>query len=233
MTRSSIHEYADAVRLRYRVAVRKERSRLLDEFCQTTGYHRKAAVRLLGRKAARGARGAGRPRQYDGAVAAALEQVWLASNTVCSKRLSPFMGELIESLEWHGELTVTTAVRAQLLQLSAATIDRLLAPVRQRHHRLPRPPSRPFLKRRPEPVSRQSGALVRIVSLDSLEMRASGAKGKVQGTPSLSCSSLPLRRSRWRTRRMVLRQPSGPDSSVSRCRMGSRGTSTWTTPTYA
>ncbi len=44
MTRTSVHDYADALRVRYAAAGRPERSRLLDEFCQTTGYHRKAAV---------------------------------------------------------------------------------------------------------------------------------------------------------------------------------------------
>lgn len=49
MTRGSIEEYAEAIRERYRRASRKEKGRILDEFTQVTGYHRKAAVRLLKR----------------------------------------------------------------------------------------------------------------------------------------------------------------------------------------
>ncbi len=43
-------------------------------------------------------------------------------------------------LEQHGELTVPADVRPALLALSAATIDRLLAPARQRHQRQPHAP---------------------------------------------------------------------------------------------
>ena len=40
-------ELLDAVGVRYRAAVRAERSRILDEFAAVTGYHRKHAIRLL------------------------------------------------------------------------------------------------------------------------------------------------------------------------------------------
>jgi hypothetical protein len=49
MTRGSIQEYTEAVRGRYLGAAKKEKGRILDEFTQVTGYHRKAAVRLLRR----------------------------------------------------------------------------------------------------------------------------------------------------------------------------------------
>ena len=47
MTRNSIGEYAEAVRSRYLRASKKHKKVMLDEFCCTTGYHRKAAIRLL------------------------------------------------------------------------------------------------------------------------------------------------------------------------------------------
>ena len=49
MTRGSVKEYAEAVRERYLKADRKEKTQLLDEFVRVTGYHRKAAIRLLNR----------------------------------------------------------------------------------------------------------------------------------------------------------------------------------------
>jgi len=54
MTRGSIREYTEAVRGRYLGAGKKEKGRMLDEFTQVTGYHRKAAVRLLRRATCRG-----------------------------------------------------------------------------------------------------------------------------------------------------------------------------------
>lgn len=39
-----------AIGERYRSILREERERILDEFVELTGYHRKHAIRLLGRK---------------------------------------------------------------------------------------------------------------------------------------------------------------------------------------
>ena len=66
MRRSSVEEYAEAMRSRYtRAASRTEKSRLLDEFSRVTGYHRKSAVRALSvTKPARSARKHGRPPVY-------------------------------------------------------------------------------------------------------------------------------------------------------------------------
>ena len=47
MTRTSIHEYVAAQRLRYLQASRPVKRRMLDEVVTVTGYHRKAAVRRL------------------------------------------------------------------------------------------------------------------------------------------------------------------------------------------
>jgi hypothetical protein len=47
MTRSSIREYAEAVRERYFMASKKEKGKILDEFTKVTGHHRKATVRLF------------------------------------------------------------------------------------------------------------------------------------------------------------------------------------------
>ena len=138
MTRQSILEYAATVRPRYATAGRSEKSAILDEVCRVTGYHRKAAIRLLRRSPARpAATPRGRPRQYDLAIVPVLVTIWEASDRLCSKRLAPFLPDLVDALERHGELTLPVEVRAQLMQLSPATIDRLLAPTRQRQRRQP------------------------------------------------------------------------------------------------
>ena len=49
MTRCSKREYAAAVRGRYLKGSRREKGRILDEFTQVVGHHRKAAIRLLRR----------------------------------------------------------------------------------------------------------------------------------------------------------------------------------------
>jgi hypothetical protein len=140
MTRGGIREYVAAVRERYARATRQEKGRILTEFCATTGYHRKAAIGRLGASAGGGpAPAPRRARRYGPAVAAALARVWEASGRRCAKRLVPFLPELLPLLERHGELALEAPVRAWLLELSAATADRLLGPSR-RPAGGPRPP---------------------------------------------------------------------------------------------
>lgn len=70
-------------------------------------------------------------------MVAALKGAWETSDRLCSRRLQPFLPELVEVLERHGELTVSREVKEQLCQISAATIDRLLKPHRLRGARRP------------------------------------------------------------------------------------------------
>jgi hypothetical protein len=131
VTRGSINEYASAIRERYQKASKEEKGKILDEFTRVTGLHRKAAIRLLNR--ANGScekRRAGRHKSYDAGVINSLRAIWEASSRVCSKRLKPFMPELISVLRRHGELPVNNEIERKLCSISAATIDRLLKPYR-------------------------------------------------------------------------------------------------------
>ena len=131
MTRGSIREYTEAVRGRYLGATKKEKGRILDEFTKVIGCHRKAAIRLLRRANQAGAnKKRGRPRQY-GAATDALRVVWEATDRLCSKRLHPFLPELIKVLRRHGDRTMTAEIEAQLCRMSPSTIDRLLQPWRR------------------------------------------------------------------------------------------------------
>ena len=68
----SVREYVASLHARYRAASRTEKTRLLDEFCQVTGRHRKTAIRRMGQppRAPRG-RG-GQPPRYGPQVVALL-----------------------------------------------------------------------------------------------------------------------------------------------------------------
>lgn len=142
MTRESIEEYAQAIRARYFKARKTERSKLLDEFCATTGYHRKAAIRLLRRSLQPPGRRRGRPRVYGPAVTQALKLVWEASDYLSGKLLAPFLPTLVPLLERQGVLTLTDEVRTALLRLRPTTIDQRLKPYRRTGLRRPYSPSR-------------------------------------------------------------------------------------------
>lgn len=132
MSEQAMTEYALAIRGRYAMAGRVEKGRILDEFCATTGMHRKAAIRLLNRKTGPVAPRSGRPRRYGAGLSEALVKVWQVSDRMCGKLLVAVMRQLVEALERHGELSLAPEVRSQLLEVSAATIDRILSRHRRR-----------------------------------------------------------------------------------------------------
>ncbi len=138
MTRGSIREYTEAVRGRYLRATKKEKGRILDEFTEVIGCHRKAAIRLLRRaNQPRANKRCGRPRQYGAGVRDALRVAWEATDRLCSKRLHPFLPELVKVLRRHGDRTITAEIEAQLCRMSPSTIDRLLRPWRRLGGRRP------------------------------------------------------------------------------------------------
>jgi hypothetical protein len=144
MTRGSIREYVEAIRDRYLAASKVEKGTILDEFTRVTGRHRKAAIRLIRHSNRRGGtKKHGRPRRYGAAVAGALKVAWEATDRLCSKRLQPFLPELIAVLRRHGEGSIPAEVAAHLCQISPATIDRLLRPWRQGGGRRPLSTTRP------------------------------------------------------------------------------------------
>ena len=132
-------ELVVAIAERYGGSLRWEKARILDEFVAVSGYHRKHAMRLL-REGRTGKRSDPRParRVYDEAVREALVVLWEASDRICGKRLKPLLPVLIEGMERHGHLQLAAEVRAALLRVSAATIDRALRRVREQAGGQPR-----------------------------------------------------------------------------------------------
>ena len=116
---------------RYRISNRVEKARILDEFVDITGYHRKHAMRLLRCDVVPRTGRRNRRRIYDEAERNALVLLWEASDRVCGKRLKALMPVLIEAMERHGHLELAGEIRTKLLAMSAATIDRALARIRE------------------------------------------------------------------------------------------------------
>jgi hypothetical protein len=119
---------------RYQKGTKTEKGRMLDELCALTGWTRRHARRALAEATSDRPRPQRRPRPrtYGDDVVAALRFVWATLDGPAGKRLAPFMRQIVEALERHGELSVEPEVRAKLLQISASTIDRALASDRRR-----------------------------------------------------------------------------------------------------
>jgi len=119
--------------MRYEARGPEGKSRLLDELCEQYGYHRKHAIRLL--NAARVPRKSppGPPRQYEG-IAELVERIWVAGEQPCGKRLAPMLPLWLPYYQRrYGKLLPSQ--RKLTDQVSAATLDRLLTPLRSKHLR--------------------------------------------------------------------------------------------------
>ena len=125
-------ELIKAIADRYRAATRIEKKKILDEFIEVTGFHRKHAIRAL-RKTCEGPvpEQPERSRLYDEAVVQALTILWEAADRICGKRLKALIPTLAAAMERHGHLSLDAAVRRRVLLMSTATMDRLLKPARE------------------------------------------------------------------------------------------------------
>jgi hypothetical protein len=127
----SRREVVSAVAERYRTARRIEKSRILNELCALTGWHRKHAIRALSFSNKKpGSLAPGRARSTYGSIRDAVIALWEASDRICGKRLVVMIPILLPALERHGRLKLSKDERALALGVSAATIDRLLGPVK-------------------------------------------------------------------------------------------------------
>jgi hypothetical protein len=136
MTKNGKRELLEAIRPRYLRASTTEKTHILDEFVAITGYHRKYAIRLLkhGRKQPRREK-RGRSKVYQGEVVSALIKVWEVCDRICSRRLHPFLPEIVAVLEREGELVLSEETKGLLLRMSRASMDRCLQPVRYQRRR--------------------------------------------------------------------------------------------------
>lgn len=134
MSLSAKREALARIHGRYQRAGRAHKKLILDEFCATCGYHRKAALRLLNRPLSTAPRKRSGPKViYDPAqVLPALKAVWLASDQLCSKLLKAALPQWLEHYQKMRE-PLPEAFKEKLLKISPAQIDRLLRPLRVQH----------------------------------------------------------------------------------------------------
>src|SRR5581483_8533055 len=93
----------------------------------------------------------------------------------CGKRLAPFLREFVAALERHGEIRIDPVVRAKLVRLAPATVDRLLRPLKREGHR------------RPVTQSAAAGALKALVPVRTFGDWAGVAPGSLQADLVVHC----------------------------------------------
>src|SRR5512135_1157200 len=131
ISKQTRRELLEALRERYGSVSKIEKSKILDEFIDIAGCHRKHAIRLLtGVNPVMSDTPKPGRRIYSEAVREALVILWEAADRICGKRLKAILPGLISALERHGHLAPDPTDRHLLLAASPATIDRLLTPIR-------------------------------------------------------------------------------------------------------
>lgn len=118
------------VQIRYARRSREGKSRFLDEFCEDHGYERKYAIKLLGGQlpSPSGTPRPGPEPQY-GSIEPVVRQIWLSAEQPCGKRLVPILRQWLPFYERRYE-RLSAKQRSLVRQISAASLDRLLAPAR-------------------------------------------------------------------------------------------------------
>jgi hypothetical protein len=124
-------EYLKAIHARYRQAPRPLKARILDEFCQVTGYHRKHAIRLLqGPARSRPAPRRGRRATYGVQLVSVLAAIWEAAGCPWSVRLKALLPLW---LPWARQrFRLSLPLEQALLAISPRQMDRRLAPHKRR-----------------------------------------------------------------------------------------------------
>ena len=133
MSKKSKQEYLEAIRTRYLSSDKKEKQTILNEVCAACRYNRKYAIRILNKKKKKvKPKKTGRKKKYSHPqIIAALKYIWTSTNLICSKRLKVAIALWLPF--YNKELTEKN--RKLLYEISPATIDRLLKPIRNRFNK--------------------------------------------------------------------------------------------------
>lgn len=135
MSKETLMELTKIVAERYLKAKgRKEKTKILDEYCANSGLNRKYAITKVrefcfGKKKT-GKRG--RKTVYSAYADALLIKIWEAFGNICAERLHPFLEEGISVLERCGHIDESEAVKNEVLQMSEATVKRRVATHKKR-----------------------------------------------------------------------------------------------------
>lgn len=126
-------ELLPKLRNRYAGRSREGKSRMLDELCQDYGYERKYAIKLLRDTlpVPRTHKHPGPEPQYT-SIEPIVREIWLSAEQPCGKRLVPILRQWLPFYQQrHGRLPARQ--RRLVQQISAATLDRLLAVARAQY----------------------------------------------------------------------------------------------------
>lgn len=122
----------------YNLLSKKEKSKILDEYCKNTGQEKKYVIRKIkeGKFIEDGSKSVQRKREsfYDGDVVVALKKTWKIFDYPCGQRLTALLKTEVERLIGFGELKCSDEVILKLKKMTPKTIDRKLKKTKIEEH---------------------------------------------------------------------------------------------------
>ena len=126
-------EIVNTIRKRYENSSSKEKTLIIDEFQNLTGFHRKHVIRLFNKKI--NSENKLKTNNYKIIYTEDVEKIililWETLGRICSKRLKAAIPSIVESMEYHGHLSLDSDLKEKVLSISASTIDRMLVPIKK------------------------------------------------------------------------------------------------------
>ena len=123
----------------YHLVGRKEKSRLLDEYCRVSGQNRKAVITKIksgayvhSMRKEKNEEKRSRTPTYNGEVIAYLIKLWRIFDQPSGTRLTAQVGTELARLRRLGEITCSNELATKLCAISGAQIDRRLAPHKEK-----------------------------------------------------------------------------------------------------
>ena len=130
MSQEAARQYLTQARPRYQKASRREKWRILTEFCLVTGYTRKHAIRLMNATGPAGGKRPGPARKYSLELIGPLKTLWMRMGQPCSKRLKSALPQWLPFYIARFPEKLSEEQAALLMRASPSTLDRLLKAVR-------------------------------------------------------------------------------------------------------
>lgn len=181
----------------YHLKSKKEKTRILDEYCKTTGQRRKAVsakirsgayVRAMRKEMGREKRHRASP--YDREVVFYLIRLWDIFDRPCGQRLAPIIKTELARLRRFGELRISDEMAARLCRISTRTIDAKLKTHKEKERlkRKYRPVSHPLLYQKiPVKLSQDQGrGIGESIQIDCVEHCGQTAEGPFLSTVSVT-----------------------------------------------
>ncbi len=126
MDLTSRKQYMDTLREGYFKASKREKGKILDEYCRNTGQERKYVIKKFNYHVKLKTNRKNRERIYEGEVIAILAKIWKIFDCACGQRLKPLLRDETERLRRQREIVCSNQAAEQLKKIGIATIDRRL-----------------------------------------------------------------------------------------------------------